>query len=94
MNYEDDTMTIYERTALNIKWYMNKLENNISFKTNYSNMTAFEYIVDKTKLSPKRLTNIISGKARTRIDELYVIASALDVKIDDILIKDTKHIDS
>ena len=87
-------MTIYESIALNIKHYMNKLENSIEFKNECPNVTAFEYIAEKTKLSSKRLNNILDGKARTRIDELYLITKALGVRIDDILSKEVKQIDS
>ena len=86
-------MTIYESVALNIKFYMNKLENNITFKNECPNVTAFEYLIEKTEISPKRLNNIISGKARTRIDELYRISMVLGVRIDDILSKEVKKID-
>ena len=87
-------MTIYESIALNIKYYMNKLENSIEFKNECPNATVFEYITEKTEISSKRLNNILNGKARTRIDELYLITKTLGVKIDDILSKEIKQIES
>lgn len=84
-------MTIYESIGNNIKYYMNQLENNIEFKNECPNVTAFEYLVEKTKISSKRLNNIINGKARTRIDELYRIAMVFGVRIDDILSKEVKR---
>ncbi len=87
-------MTIYENIGNNIKYYMNELENNINFKRECPNVTAFEYLIEKTEISSKRLDNIISGKAKTRIDELYLITKALEVRINDVLSKEVKKIDS
>lgn len=87
-------MTIYESIALNIKFYMNELENSIEFKSEHPNVTVFEFLIEKTEISSKRLNNIVNGKARTRIDELYIIAKALGIRIDDILSKKVKQIDS
>lgn len=87
-------MTIYESIGNNIKYYMNQLENNIEFKKECSKVTAFEYLVEKTEISSKRLNNIINGKARTRIDELYRITKVLGVRIDNVLSKEVKKKDS
>lgn len=84
-------MTVYESIGDNIKYYMNELENNIEFKKVCPKVTVFEYLVEKTEISSKRLNDIISGKARTRIDELYRIAKVLGVRIDDILSKEVKR---
>lgn len=84
-------MTIYESIGNNIKYYMNQLENNIEFKNECPNVTAFEYLAEKTEISSKRLNDIINGKARTRIDELYRIVKVLGVRIDDILSKEVKR---
>lgn len=85
MDCDDSIMSIYEVVALNIKHYLNKLENNSEFKKECPNLTAFEYLSESTKISTKRLKNIIDGNARTKVDELYRIAIVLGVKIDDII---------
>ena len=87
-------MNIYEKIAINILYYMDKLQNDEEFKKQCPGITAGEYLVVKTKLKPQRLKNILTAKAKARIDEIYAISIALNVKLSDIITHEVKQIDS
>ena len=87
-------MNIYEKVSVNILYYMNKLQNDDAFKNQYPNITVEEYLVTKTKIKPKRLSNILTDKGKAKIDEIYAISLALNVKLSDIITYEVKHIDS
>ena len=55
------------------------------FKKTCPNVTALEYLIVKSKITPKRMKNILDGTARTRIEEVYIISQVLAVPIKDIL---------
>lgn len=85
-------MNIYEKIGKNIKYYLSQLNNDVKFRKLYSNISSIEYLSVQSNISIKRLKNIISGTAKTRICELYKIAIVLNVKIDNLLNKDNKNI--
>ena len=86
-------MNIYEKIAVNILYYMDKLQNNEEFKKQCPDITAGEYLVVKTGIKPKRLNNILTAKGKARIDEVYRIAMVLNVKVSDIINQEIKKID-
>ena len=86
-------MNIYEKIAMNILYYMDKLQNDEEFKKQCPGITAGEYLVVKTGIKPKRLNNILTAKGKARLDEVYKIAKVLNVKISDIITQEVKQID-
>ena len=86
-------MNIYEKIAINILYYMDKLQNDEEFKKQCPSITAGEYLVVKTGIKPRRLNNILTGKGKTKIDEVYKIAMVLNVKVSDIITQEVKRID-
>ena len=87
-------MNIYEKIAINILYYMDKLQNDEEFKKQCPGITAGEYLAVKTKIKPQRLNNILAAKGKARIDEVYKIAIVLGVKVSDIITQAVKQIDS
>lgn len=87
-------MNIYEKVSANILYYMDKLQKSEEFQKQYPNIKVEEYLVVKTKINSKRLSNILTVKGKVKIDEIYVISLALNVKLSDIITNDVKHIDS
>lgn len=87
-------MNIYEKVSANILYYMDKLQKSEEFQKQYSNIKVEEYLVVKTEINSKRLSNILTVKGKAKIDEIYVISLALNVKLSDIITNDVKHIDS
>lgn len=85
-------MNIYEKIAMNILYYMDKLQNDEEFKKQCPGITAGEYLVVKTGIKPRRLNNILTGKGKTKIDEVYKIAMVLNVKVSDIITQEVKRI--
>ena len=55
-------MNIYEKIAINILYYMDKLQNDEEFKKQCPGITAGEYLAVKTKIKPQRLNNILAAK--------------------------------
>ena len=47
-------MNIYEKIAINILYYMDKLQKDEEFQKQCPGITAGEYLVDKTGIKPKR----------------------------------------
>lgn len=86
-------MNIYEKIAINILYYMDKLQKDEEFQKQCPGITAGEYLVDKTGIKPKRLNNILTGKGKTRLDEIYKIAMVLNMKISDIITQEVKRIE-
>lgn len=87
-------MNIYEKVSANILYYMDKLKKSEKFQKEYPNITVEEYLAVKTEIKPKRLNNILTAKGKAKIDEIYAISLALDVKLSDIITHDVKHIGS
>lgn len=87
-------MNIYDKVSVNILYYMDKLQKSEEFQKQYPNITVEEYLVTKTKIKPKRLSNILTTKGKAKIDEIYAISLALNVKLSDIITHEVKHIDS
>ena len=86
-------MNIYEKIAINILYYMDKLQKNEKFQKQCPDITAGEYLAVKTGIKPKRLNNILAAKGKARLDEVYKIAKVLNVKISDIITQEVKQID-
>lgn len=76
---------IYKQIAVNIHNCLDKVNNDEEFKKTCPNVTALEYLIVKSKITPKRMKNILDGTARTRIEEVYIILQVLGVPIKDIL---------
>lgn len=85
-------MNIYEKIGKNITHYLSQLNNDEKFKKLYPNMNSLEYLSIRSNINIKRLKNVISGTAKTRIYELYKIAIVLNVKINDLLNNDNENI--
>lgn len=88
-------MNIYDKVACNILYYMDKLEKNEEFIKECSGMTAFEYLCNKTEISPKRLSTIlnIGEKRRPTINEIYRISVVLGIGVENIISSEVKHIE-
>ena len=86
-------MNIYEKIAINILYYMDKLQKDEEFQKQCSGITAGEYLVAKTGIKTKRLNNILNRKGKTRLDEVYKIAMVLNIKISDIITQEVKQIE-
>ena len=81
-------MTIYEKLGKNIMYHVSLLANNNDFKKEYPNIDVLEYLSEQSDIKIKRLKNIISGTAKTRIYELYKIAVVLGIEISDLVTED------
>lgn len=81
-------MNIYEKLGKNIGYYIENLNKDDEFKEAYPQIDALEYASTQSDIKIKRLNNIISGKAKIRIYELYKIAVVLGVEISDIITED------
>lgn len=86
-------VNIYEKIAINILYYMDKLQKDEEFQKKCPGITAEEYLVVKTGIKPKRLNNILTGKGKTRLDEVYKMAMVLNVKISDIITQEVKQVE-
>lgn len=84
-------MNIYEKVSANILYYMDKLQKSEEFQKQYPNITVEEYLTIETEIKPKRLDNILTAKGKARIDEIYVISLALNVKLSDIITHEVKQ---
>lgn len=87
-------MSIYDKVALNILYYMDKLQKDEEFQNQCPGITAREYLVVKTGIKAKRLNNILTAKGKVRIDEVYKIAIVLGVRVSDIINQEVKQIES
>lgn len=87
-------MSIYEKIALNMLYYMDKLQKDEEFQKQCPGITAGEYLVVKTGIKAKRLNNILTAKGKARIDEVYKIAIVLGVRVSDIINQEVKQIES
>lgn len=83
-------MNVYEIVSFNIKYYIDEFEKSRYFKENVSNMSVLNYISQITNITEQRLKNILSNKAKIRIEEIGRIADALQVPIT-ALVDDGKH---
>lgn len=81
-------MDIYKIIASNILYYIDLLEKDEEFKNQNPNITVIEYLSSVTQIKPKRLNNILNGTAKTRIPEVYRIAIALNIKVENLLKRD------
>ena len=81
-------MTIYEKLGKNIMYHVSLLSNNNDFKKEYPNIDVLEYLSEQSDIKIKRLKNIISGTAKTRIYELYKVAVVLGIEISDLVTED------
>lgn len=78
-------MNIYQKIAINISCFVDKLNNDEVFKKENPNITVKEYLSLHTGIKINRLNNILKGTAKTRIYEVYHISMVLGVKISDII---------
>lgn len=78
-------MNIYQKIAINISYFVDKLNNDEVFKKENPNITVKEYLSLHTGIKINRLNNILKGTAKTRIYEVYSISMVLGVKISDII---------
>lgn len=83
-------MNVYEIVSFNIKYYIDEFEKSRYFKENVSNMSVLNYISQITNITEQRLKNILSNKAKIRIEEIGRIADALQIPIMN-LVDDTKY---
>lgn len=85
-------MNIYDIISFNIKHYIDEFEKSRYFKENVCNMSVLKYISQITNITEQRLKNILSNKAKIRIEEIGRIADALQIPIM-YLVDDTKYDD-
>lgn len=83
-------MNVYKIVSFNIKCYIDEFEKSRYFKENVSNMSVLNYISQITNITEQRLKNILSNKAKIRIEEIGRIADALQIPIMN-LVDDTKY---
>lgn len=83
-------MNVYKIVSFNIKYYIDEFEKSRYFKENVSNMSVLNYISQITNITEQRLKNILSNKAKIRIEEIGRIADALQIPIMN-LVDDTKY---
>lgn len=81
-------MDIYKIIASNILYYINLLEKDEEFKKQNPDITVIEYLLTITEIKPKRLSNILNEPSKTRIPEIYRIAIALNIKVENLLKRD------
>lgn len=82
-------MTIYNVITANIKYYMEKVEQDVNFKAKYPDISIISYVSKQSGLTIRRINNILNGRAKIRIFELGRIADALQVPIT-LLVDDAK----
>ena len=81
-------MNIYEKITIQILSYLDKMNNDDEFKKINPGITAQEYLCARVNphMTPKRLVNIITGKAkRITIEELCIICYALNIEVPELL---------
>ena len=74
-------MNIYDIITSNIKYYMEKLEQDIDFKAKYSDISIISYVSKQSGLTIRRINDILNGRAKIRVFELGRIADNLQVPI-------------
>ncbi len=74
-------MNIYDIITSNIKYYMEKLEQDIDFKAKYSDISIISYVSKQSGLTIRRINDILNGRAKIRVFELGRIADTLQVPI-------------
>ena len=72
---------IYERVAINLTYYINKLGNDQEVKKMLPNMKGIKLISSMTNITEKRLKNIMTLKGYPKIEELTKISNAIGVPI-------------
>ena len=80
-------MSIYEKVTIEILSHLDKLNNDEDFKKNNSGITPQEFLCARVNpdISPKRLFNILNGKAkRITIKELCIICWALNIELKEL----------
>ncbi len=74
-------MTIYDVITENIKYYMDKIEQDVDFQAKYSDISIISYVSKQSGLTIRRINDILNSRAKIRIFELGRIADALQVPI-------------
>ena len=72
---------IYERVAINLRYYINNFGNDKEEKELFPNVKAIKLISSMTNITEKRLKNIMTLKGYPRIEELTKISNAIGVPI-------------
>lgn len=83
-------MNIYEKITNRILFYLDNMNNDEEFKKNNPDITAQEYLCAKvnSNITPKRLVNILNGKAkRITLSELVHISRVLNIEITDFFVE-------
>ena len=83
-------MNIYEKITKRILFYLDNMNNDEEFKKNNPDITAQEFLCAKvnSNITPKRLVNILNGKAkRITLSELVHIARVLNIEIKDFFVE-------
>lgn len=83
-------MNIYEKITKRILFYLDNMNNDEEFKKNNPDITAQEYLCAKVNpnITPKRLVNILNGKAkRITLSELVHISRVLNIEITDFFVE-------
>ncbi len=77
-------MDIYKKITLKILCYLDEMNNEEEFKNSCPGITSQEYLCAKVhpNIKPKRLINILNGKAkRITLSELVYISQALHIEL-------------
>lgn len=77
-------MNIYQKISAEILKYLDKMDNDEEFKKACPNIKAVEYLIAKVNpdISPQRLMNILSGKAkRISLQEVCIICHWLNIEV-------------
>ena len=80
-------MNIYDKVTIEILKYVDKMNNDEEFKKVNPGITSQEFLCARVNsdITPKRLTDILNGKAkRITIKELCIICYALNIEITDL----------
>lgn len=80
-------MNIYDKITVEILKYLDKMNSDVEFKAINPNITAQEFLCARVNpdITPKRLVNILNGKAkRITIKELCIICYALNIELTDL----------
>ena len=75
-------MSIYERIAINIKYYAGKLESTSKFQKYYPNKSIYDYLSNESGISVRRIKNIIECKVKIKIPELCILSEVLGIEIE------------
>ena len=70
-------MTIYDVITENIKYYMEKIEQDVDFQAKYSDISIISYVSKQSGLTIRRINDILNSREKIRTVELGRIADAL-----------------